>query len=344
MKFFDAFTGIGGFTLGIENAGLGWECVGYSEIDKYASAIYTYHYPNHQNYGNITAVIGPELPDFNLLVAGFPCQAFSIAGKRQGFEDTRGTLFFDVARILSTKRPKWVILENVKGLLNHDFGKTIRTIYRVLTKLGYTVGWEILNSCHFGIPQSRERIFIVGHLGGGSIAKIFPIGKSNRLPSQGKLTEKHNVDIVSIGTLRTHKNGKGFREIKSGLAPTLPARAREDGSGQPVIKAVLTPDRLEKRQDGRRFKKDGEPMFTFTSQDRHGIKYDNHIRRLTPVECERLQGFPDGWTKFGMFDGERKSISDAQRYKTLGNAVTINVIQAIVLKISKFNQDIGEVA
>lgn len=421
MKYFDAFTGIGGFTKGILDVIPNAECVGYSEIDKYASAIYKNHYPNHKNYGNITAINESKLPNFDLFVGGFPCQAFSIAGKRHGFKDTRGTLFFDVARILSAKKPRCFILENVKGLLNHESGRTFSTIYGVLTELGYSVGWEVVNSCHFGVPQNRERIFIIGHLRGKCIREIFPIGENNtginertretqvagcltaggnsgglhsnmtllatnfqgkdiantiRSGGFGIYTDKHNWDTVRVGAWRTHKDGNGFREIESGLAPTIPARAREDGSGQPVIKvnqlnnskesggkqpyqhnriydsnglsttlnqecgrwgvkvkAVLTPNRVEKRQNGRRFKEEGEPSFTLTSQDKHGVQINERIRRLTPTECERLQAFPDGWTKYGLFDGVKKEISDTQRYKTLGNSVTVSVINAIIKKL-----------
>lgn len=134
------FSGIGGFEKGINDTSISSDCVGYSEIDKYAKAIYSYHYPNHKNYGNAKDIVSESLPDFNLLVGGFPCQAFSIAGKRGGFDDTRGTLFFDVARVLKAKRPEWFLLENVKGLCSHDGGRTLATIYAVLTDLGYTVG------------------------------------------------------------------------------------------------------------------------------------------------------------------------------------------------------------
>lgn len=172
------------------------------------------------------------------------------------------------------------------------------------------------------------------------------------------------MTLVKSGTWRTHKDGEGFREVESGLAPTIPARAREDGSGQPVImshyghkdkeakehnivprlkaeshghqpmvKAVLTPDRLEKRQNGRRFKDNDEPSFTLTSQDKHGVQVGTEIRRLTPTECERLQSFPDGWTAKGVFDEEVKDVSDTQRYKTLGNSVTVNVVESIIKRL-----------
>lgn len=197
------FSGIGGFELGIQQAyednirpiqsevseesgnkhgtkdkSLKWECVGYSEIDKYAIQIYEKHF-NHKNYGDATKIDTRQLPEFDLLVGGFPCQAFSIAGKRKGFDDTRGTLFFEIARILADKRPRNFILENVKGLLSHDNGKTFQTILGVLTDLGYCVEWQVLNSKNFGVPQNRERVFFVGHLGGECERKVFPIGQGS---------------------------------------------------------------------------------------------------------------------------------------------------------------------
>jgi DNA (cytosine-5)-methyltransferase 1 len=357
MKYFSTFSGIGGFEKGIEDAGLDWECVGYSEIDKYASAIYNYNFPHHTNYGDITAINESKLPDFELFVGGFPCQAFSIAGKRQGFEDTRGTLFFDVARILSAKRPEWVVLENVKGLLNHDGGRTVATIFRVLSELGYTVGWEVVNSCQFGVPQNRERIFIIGHLteSGGNTGKILPVRKSYQLSKaidgQGKeggshiastLTSNYHKGVHGCGetyisgTWRTHKDCQGFRELEnSDLSPCIPARAREDGSGQPSLMIINKPDFIPGPHDvNNTVRSSGHGSLT-AKHNRDHI-YDSYtIRRLTPIECERLQGFPDGWTEFGTFEGEVKEISDTQRYKCLGNAVTTNVIAAIMGNINQ---------
>lgn len=378
--------------MGIHNAIPEAECVGFSEIEERPIQIYNKHFKDHKPYGDITNIDVQQLPSFDLFVGGFPCQSFSIAGKRQGFKDTRGTLFFNVAQILKTKQPEWFLLENVKGLLSHEQGKTLATIDQVLTDIGYTVGWEVVNSCEFGVPQSRERIFIVGHLtsAGGRTREILPFGKGESVLNEIREKRKGSNHIASTltknyhrgvhgagetyikitpGTWRTHKDGQGFREVASGLAPTIPARAREDGSGQPVVKAVLTPDRLEKRQNGRRFKDNNEPSFTITAQDKHGVmiqkvpeflptpdginntlrtggdstltakhNYDHiydgtTIRRLTPVECERLQGFPDGWTEFGIKDGEVVEIPDTQRYKALGNAVTTNVVEAIIRQI-----------
>jgi DNA (cytosine-5)-methyltransferase 1 len=166
VRYFSMFSGIGGFELGIECAtGAAGNCVGYSEIDRHAIKTYESHF-GHTNYGDCTTIEPAGLPDFGLLVGGFPCQAFSVAGKRRGFEEARGTLFFDIARVLKDKRPGHFILENVKGLLSHDAGKTFGTILGVLSDLGYSVEWCVLNSKDFGVPQNRERVYIVGHFGG----------------------------------------------------------------------------------------------------------------------------------------------------------------------------------
>ncbi len=171
MKYFSTFSGIGGFELGLT----GHECIGFSEIDKYAVQIYQKHFPKHKNYGNIRDISTDTLPDFNLLCGGFPCQSFSIAGKRGGFDDTRGTLFFELARIARAKRPRYLFFENVKGLLSHDGGKTFDTIIRTIDELGYDCQWQVLNSKNFGVPQNRERVFIVGNRRGTRRPNVFPL-------------------------------------------------------------------------------------------------------------------------------------------------------------------------
>jgi len=368
MRYLSLFSGIGGFELGIQQAYEDnnlrsneleggkrpkelhntsnelqqWQCVGYSEIDKYAVQVYEKQF-KHKNYGDITTINPKQLPDFDCIVGGFPCQSFSIAGRRLGFDDTRGTLFFDIARILSHKRPRHLVLENVKGLLSHDKGKTFTTILGVLTDLGYFIEWQVLNSKNFGVPQNRERVFIIGYLGGEPERKVFPIGENTepiakttrrkRIKSSargfgasGSLVDKDDVTpclTTSMGTggnnvpmVKNNFNRMPIKEDGREISRTLLARDYKD----PKVVPVLTPDRPKKRQNGRRFKENGDPSFTLTAQDRHGILEDTRIRRLTPLECERLQGFPDNWTDI---------LSDTQRYKTLGNAVTVNVIRYI---------------
>lgn len=346
MKFFDAFSGIGGFHEGITQAHPDWECVGCSEIDKYASSVYAKHFPKVKNYGDITKM--DRLPEgTELFCGGFPCQSFSIAGKRRGFEDTRGTLFFDIARLCEVSKPKIIFLENVKGLTNHDNGRTIRTIIRTLVELDYCVEGQILNSKNFGVPQNRERVFIIGHLGGEPERKVFPLRSTDCIPpatEQGTETSLQSSTITGrYGTGQCNgetyiqqinePNHAGDRVYcADGISPSLRARAREDATSSPkIVQPVLTPDRLEKRQNGRRFKEDGEPSFSLTAQDKHGVYLDKkRIRRLTPLEAERLQGFSDGWTEWGKKDENTNiQISDSQRYKMLGNAVTVPVIKTI---------------
>lgn len=268
MKFLDLFAGIGGFRLGMESAG--HECVGFCEIDKFARKSYK---AIHDTEGeielhDITTVTNEfirGIGSVDVICGGFPCQAFSIAGNRRGFEDTRGTLFFEIARFASILRPKYLFLENVKGLLNHDRGATFATILRALDELGYDVEWQVLNSKDFGVPQNRERVFVIGHLRGECTRRIFPLSGND------KATDCKQPKIKKVGNIRKKgKSQSGDVVSTDSLAPTLCSTTTQKDPLKVAI-PVLTPDRLEKRQNGRRFKEDGEPMFTLTSQDRHGI-------------------------------------------------------------------------
>lgn len=328
------FSGIGGFELGIQQAHRepAWECVGYSEIDKYAIQIYEKHFPNTKNYGDATKIDTRELPDFDLLVGGFPCQPFSIAGKRKGFDDTRGTLFFDIARVLADKRPRHFILENVKGLLSCDEGKTFQTILGVLADLGYLVEWQVLNSKSFGVPQHRERVFIVGHLGEKCGRKVFPLGEGGQVLYQKNQVEQGKEERVSstidarYGAIRN--SGETYLRYIGGIKGKRDMRLKNSkqnsinfSQGQRVYSPNGIASTLSANSGGLG-KKTG--LYAVPNYDAM------RIRRLTPTECERLQGFPDNWTKYGS-DGQ--IISDTQRYKVLGNAVTTNVVQAIIERL-----------
>ena len=350
MKYFSMFSGIGGFEYGIQNAYRSknrgsqtntqgdWHesetskeisttqrpisssstdriderplCVGYSEIDKYAIKVYERNFNGHKNYGDCTAIDAQQLPDFDLLVGGFPCQAFSIAGKRYGFQDTRGTLFFDIARILANKRPRHLVLENVKGLLSHDNGKTFQTILGVLSDLGYRVEWQVLNSKDFGVPQNRERVIIVGHLRGECRGQVFPITRqSNKYTTLGSTTE-----TTVARTLTAGGHSGGNHSGMTILQLNQPKHSNDRVYGEDGISPTLNT-----MQGGNR-----QPF----------IEQKPRIRRLTPTECERLQGFSDDWTKYGEDEhGMRVDISDTQRYKMCGNAVTTNVIQAVMERL-----------
>ena len=327
MKVFSMFSGIGGFELGIKNTIPNAEFIGYSEIDKYATQIYERNFKGVKNYGDATKINERELPDFDLLVGGFPCQAFSIAGKRLGFRETRGTLFFDIARILSHKKPRHFILENVRGLFSHDSGRTFQTILRVLSDIGYMVQWELLNSKNFGVPQNRERIYLVGHLGGRGREKVFPIGQISKEDSKEsrlkELTENKSQAYRVYdqdGLATTIKSVGGGIGAKTGLykvkeaTKTGYAIAQEGDS----INLSVPSSKTRRGRVGR-----GVAQTLDTGMQQHTLQ-NSKIRRLTPIECERLQGFPDGWTE---------GLSDTQRYKCLGNAVTTNVVSEVIRSI-----------
>lgn len=362
MKFVELFSGIGGMGYGLMRAGM--ECVGYCEIDKHAHrAFQILHDPEKTMWEgwdvrDVTdddiRSLGRKRGPIQLLVGGFPCQTFSVAGKRQGFADsTRGTLFFEIIRFASILRPEYLLLENVTGLLNHDNGRTFETIIRALDELGYMGQWILLNSKDFGVPQNRERVFIVGHLRGQPRPEILSIGRKNTktIHVVGKIEQDDWNDFMKrvhgegglSPTILTHETPKVFVDL-SMKDPKITDTARciktkdrgisnrlaeQSGVMEPV--AVLTPDREEKRQNGRRFKEPGESMFTLTAQDRHGVVENYRIRKLTPLECFRLQSYPDEWyTKL-----RENGISNSQLYKMAGNGVTSNVAYEIGLKIKE---------
>ena len=207
MKFLDFFAGIGGFRLGMEMAG--HECVGHCEIDKYADRSYRAMHEVKENewYANdITRVKPEELPEAECYCFGFPCQTFSIAGKRGGFEDTRGTLFFEVMRLAKERHPRILFAENVKGLLSHDGGRTFGIIINTMAELGYAVEWQLVNSRYHGVPQNRERVFIIGHFRGRSFRPILPITPNDRtvneLPGQDGY---HKKVLIRAGKMKYKK-------------------------------------------------------------------------------------------------------------------------------------------
>ena len=217
MKFVDFFAGIGGFRLGMEMAG--HECVGHCEIDKYADRSYRAMHEVKENEwyaGDIAEVKPGDLPEADCYCFGFPCQSFSIAGKRGGFNDTRGTLFFEVMRLAKERKPRYLFAENVKGLLSHDKGNTFETIISTMEELGYSVEWQVLNSKFFGVPQNRERVFIIGHLGGLSGREVFPFGADGSEAS--KLQGQQGAEPVLAGTVDTSiaRVNRGIYPIESG--------------------------------------------------------------------------------------------------------------------------------
>lgn len=222
MRYLSLFSGIGGFELGLENAERDFECIGYSEIDPYAKAIYSRHFPDHRDLGDATEIDPKGLQDFDLLVGGFPCQAFSLSGYRRGFEDARGTLFFEIARICAEKRPKYILVENVKGLLSHQRGETFKKMLGILAELGYDVEWEVYNSKDFGTAQNRERLYIKGYFRAKCGGEILSVRRGNRETSlQGIDLLKSNVQSQRIispdGTSATLCALGGGQGAKTGL-------------------------------------------------------------------------------------------------------------------------------
>lgn len=304
LKFFDLFAGIGGFRLGMERAG--HTCVGSCEWDKYARETYKYNFNQYPEYDDAKDMHAQSLPSFDVLCAGFPCQAFSIAGKRLGFEDPRGNIFFEIARIAKAKRPSYLFLENVKGLLSHEKGDTFRTIISTLDEMGYDAEWQVLNSKYF-VPQNRERVFIIGHLRGERTRQIFPLGDFN------SESDKPKPKIVGV------VNDKGnLREVEQ--ATCLDAnywKGCDNHAQRTMIYLSNTNANMKQRIQDRK------ETWTLGTGTDFGIKDGMRIRKLTPIECERLQGFPDNWTQG----------SDTQRYKQCGNAVTVPVVEYIAKEL-----------
>lgn len=425
MKFIDFFAGIGGFRRGMELAG--HECVGFCEFDKFATASYTSmhlitddqrdvlnkiplkqrqkeilkeEYRNGEWYANdIRRVYAGDIPKADCWCFGFPCQDISVAGKQLGFQGNRSSLFFRVMHLIGQleeeNKPTYLFIENVKNLLSVNGGWDFARMLVEMEQCGYDAEWQVLNSKNFGVPQNRERVFIIGHLRGRSTAEVFPVEGTDGENSVSIIGHRdgyrRNTQVFSqegiTETLSTCQGGGrehhvaipcfidlSYRNTKlTDISKCLQARYNNgipshEAEVSGVAIPVLTPDRAKKRQNGRRFKENGEPMFTLTGQDRHGVamgvvqiecsenengiyvqfsngvvcyavwyeKYQCYIaiRKLTPKECFRLQGWTDDYFEKAAFVN-----SDSQLYKQSGNGVTVNVIYKIANKIRERMRD-----
>lgn len=413
MKFLDLFAGIGGFRLGMERAG--HECIGFCEIDQFARKSYKaiHDTEGEFDFHDITRVTDESVRGIgrvDVICGGFPCQAFSIAGKRAGFEDTRGTLFFEIARFASILRPKYLFLENVTGLLNHDNGNTFETILGALDELGYDAEWQVFNSKNFGVPQNRERVFIIGHLRGAGGRAIFPFGGDDTAieqDKQGVVVQVGNLlDTDSFGgnpqvgriydpngispCLNTMQGGNREPKIiqrghgynqggEHDTAPTLTSNSWQENNLLAIKEAttkgyseatVGDSINLSHPNSATRRGRVGKQMANtlLTGEEQGVVVYDFYnrktkdevgtltasghqgntkagtfgildgirIRKLTPRECWRLQGFPD-WA----FDRAQAVNSNSQLYKQAGNSVTVNVIEAIARKLEETDEQTG---
>ena len=429
MQFIDFFAGIGGFRKGMELAG--HKCVGFCEFDKFATASYiSMHlltqkqreslgkvplkkrqkeilkedYRNGEWYANdIRRVYARDIPRADCWCFGFPCQDISVAGKQIGFKGNRSSLFFRVMYLIrqleEENKPTYLFIENVKNLLSVNGGWDFARLLVEMDRDGYDAEWQVLNSKDFGVPQNRERCFIIGHLRGRSTAKVFPVegtdGENSVQIVGHKDGYRRNAQVFApegaTEALDTGQGGERGHHVTlpcfidlcyEGSQMTEQARclkaryykgmANHAGQDSGIAIPVLTPDRAEKRQNGRRFKDDGEPMFTLTGQDRNGIAIEVKeatantldtscnqgifvqvsdelivyavwyeklkcyiaIRKLTPKECFRLQGWADDYFEKAAFVN-----SDSQLYKQAGNGVTVNVICEIAKKLKRGVKD-----
>ena len=387
IKFFDMFSGIGGFRSGLEAID-GFECIGYCEIDKYAKKAYEAIYNTEgELYFEDARTIDPsDLPDMDLIVGGFPCQAFSISGHRGGFEDARGTLFFEIARIAEVKRPKYLLLENVPGLLNHDGGRTFRVILNTLDELGYDVVWQVLNSKDYGVPQARKRVYIIGYNREkctGEVLSFTQTSEQAPLQLKGGCQGKRVYSSDGVGvTLTSGTGGFGGKtgiyliedfglkikvKTKTGFQLAYPGdsidiayatmNSRRGRVGSKVAHTLTTSStqayyfvdlntdpklteiarcitaRYNAGIGSRKAERSGvfieeideNAPFAVLIVDKVGDIHVGRIRRLTPRECWRLQGFTDEQFDKALAAG----ISDNQLYKMAGNAVSVPVISAI---------------
>ena len=377
MNFLDLFAGIGGFRLGMERAG--HKCVGYCEIDKYARLSYNaiHNTEGEIDYKDITEVTNEEFRKLrgkvDVICGGFPCQAFSIAGNQLGFEDARGTLFYEIVRAAEQVKPRYLFLENVRNLLSHDKGKTFERMLKILDELGYDAEWQVLNSKNFGVPQNRERVFIIGHLRGECTYRVFPIrredeklntngeikqigniGKSDNFGGNPQVTRVYDINEISptLNTMQgggrepkillreATKQGYAVANVGDSINFSYPnSKTRRGRVGKNIANTLLTSDEQcvvlpQIIQNPHGFNKGGvhniAPTLTKSSyQENNFLKIEGvSIRKLTPRECWRLQGFPD-WA----FDKAQEVNSNSQLYKQAGNSVTVNVIEEIAKRL-----------
>ena len=362
MTYFSAFSGAGGFELALRDH----ECIGFSEISRAALAVYRYHFPDHTPYGDITQLDPRTIPTFDLLVAGFPCQAYSVAGRRRGFADARGALFFDLARLIAAKRPRLLLLENVRGLLSHANGQTFARVLATLDELGYDCQWEVRHAREY-TAQDRRRLFVVGHRRGTRRPEVFPLAaRDSIVPAVVAVTRSYGIwrdrrDVTTIDA----SYGKGIDNHGARTALHVPQLRFAGGLGTPRTgladqsslnrawsqhKRVydmrgLSPALSAGEAQGRytvllqrpRGKNRGgartlAPTVTRGAGDGNlALARPGRLRRLTPRECERLMTWPDDWTRYGIDErGRRVELSDRQRYILCGNGVVSACVRPII--------------
>lgn len=374
MKFGSLFTGIGGFDLGFHNSGM--KCVWQVEIDNQCNKILKRHYKGVERFKDVKECGTHNLRAVDLICGGFPCQDLSIAGKREGLAGERSGLWFEFARVIDELEPQWVVIENVPGLLSSDRGKDFAVIVRWLAERGYGVAWRVFDAQYFGVPQRRRRVFVVGSLGDGRAAEVLFESESSPWDTAPSKEKGQGITSYAIRRAQTSSNGWGIDDKvthaldNSGGDAVMVANTLAGGSskchsdissGQQDSNLVVSyspfshydwkeAEQAATLQNGNHRLSGSENLIAFNARRTElgtlddlsptlnpggggfqspGISNIQGVRRLTPLECERLQGFPDGWT-----EGQ----SDTVRYRQLGNAVAVPVIEWIGKRIMEANE------
>jgi len=335
MKYISLFSGIEAATVAWKP--LGWECVAVSEIDPFACAVLKHHYPNTPNLGDITKITKKQLHDIkkihtniDILIGGSPCQSFSVAGLRKGLNDPRGNLMLEYIRVVDIIKPTYFIWENVPGALSSNKGRDFGTLIQSMAELRYSLAWRTLDSKNFGVPQRRRRVFLVGCLGNNKrpFEILFEPKSSQRNHPKSKEKRKNNTSKTSASTqehdLIYHANHKSRPPQKTNYCPTLTAAMGEGGGHIPM---TITEKQYASTLCARDHKGIGADSWGPDYQQ--AVIHNSKVRRLTLIECERLQGFPDNYTQIPWRNKEAKDCPMSHRYRCLGNSMTTNVIKWI---------------
>ena len=344
MKIIDLFSGIGGFSLGFQKAGYQFTEHYFSEIDKHAIANYKYNFPHAKYIGDITTLHGGDFTDIDIITFGSPCQDFSLAGRREGLKGAKSSLIQHAIALIADIRPSIFIWENVKGAFSSNAGADFWAIIQAFANIGgYRLEFQLLNT-KWVLPQNRERIYLIGHLAGRSIPGVFPIGKDDKLldrktRKKGWRGGNFKTSLARTITARYSKMGSYDTYIVPKVAATLTGGGHSGGLHSDMTVIQLNPSKesngRQSYQQNRVFDERGiSPALT-----RHNSNYAiSRMRRLTEIECERLQGFSDNWTQYGDYNGTIKPIAKTQRYKLIGNAVTVDIVELIAKRLKFIKQ------